>query len=82
MRITEGIIYLARPIAGCHSLVGPATVGTTWLEYTVATDAPDAARTEGTIGSLAGRRLLIPITNIIAVVIPDDAAEASRSPLP
>jgi hypothetical protein len=32
--------------------------------------------------SLHGRRLLIPITNVIAVVVPDEADAAYRAPLP
>jgi hypothetical protein len=84
MRVTEGTICLFRPIAGHHRLVGPVTIGTTWLEYTLPEEAhvPGAADTGGESSALAGHRLLIPITNVIAVVIPPDADDAYRPPLP
>lgn len=78
MRITEdGIIYLSQPVAGRDCLVGPATIGTTWLDYTVPDDPPasGASLAEPPGASLAGCRLLIPITNVIAVVIPGDGDE-------
>lgn len=83
MRVTEGTICLSRPIAGYHRLVGPVTIGTTWLEYTLPEEARvPAVDAGGESSALAGQRLLIPITNVIAVVIPTDADDAYRPPLP
>ena len=83
MRITEGVIYLSQPVAGCWQLEGPATIGTTWLDYTMPEGVPMSETPDGADGaSLHGRRLLIPITNVIAVVIPDEAGDAYRAPLP
>jgi hypothetical protein len=84
MRITEGVIYLSQPVAGCWQLEGPATIGTTWLDYTMPEDAPmSGVAQDGADGvSLHGRRLLIPITNVIAVVLPAEAGDAYRAPLP
>lgn len=75
MRITDGTILLSQPVAGRDQLEGPATIGTTWLDYTMPRDGPSGA-------ALAGCRLLIPITNVIAVVIPEDGEQPYQAPAP
>ena len=72
MRITEGIIYLAQPVLGRRCLSGAATIGTTWLEYTFTDGAdepgplPDAEECDT---PRLGWRLLIPMSNVTAVVM-------------
>jgi hypothetical protein len=88
MRITAGTIYLAQPVFGRRRLSGAATIGTTWLDYTFTdADRADAADPPAGAGTdvLApnGWRVLIPITNVIAVVLgPDDTASDRGSGLP
>ena len=78
MRMTDGAIYLVQPIFGRYCLTGAATIGTTWLDYTFMDSAEEPAGPLGTDGPAtppAGRRVLIPITNVSAIVIgPDDGA--------
>jgi hypothetical protein len=87
MRITEGIIYLAQPVFGRRRLTGA-----TWVDYTFtdtdtgthranATDPlPDA---DAGVTPPHGWRVLIPITNVTAVVIgSDDTASGRGSGLP
>ena len=88
MRITQGTIYLAQPVLGRRYLTGAATIGTTWLDYTF-TDADRAEAADplpgAETGVLApnGWRVLIPITNVTAVVLgPDDTASGRGSGLP
>ena len=88
MRITEGTIYLAQPVFGRRRLTGAATIGTTWVDYTFT----DTDRAEGTaplpdaeagVTPLNGWRVLIPITNVTAVVLgPDGTASDRGSGLP
>jgi hypothetical protein len=88
MRITEGTIYLAQPVFGRRRLAGAATIGTTWVDYTF-TDAdraeaadppPDA---DAGVTRPHGWRVLIPITNVTAVVLgPDDTTSGRGSGLP
>jgi hypothetical protein len=96
MRITDGIIYLARPVLGRHHLTGAATIGTTWLEYTFTHDADDAVQSIENTGTMveaglsspplpdgdaprAGWRLLIPMSNVTAVLLgPEDAQDHPR----
>jgi hypothetical protein len=88
MRITEGTIYLAQPVFGRRRLTGAATIGTTWVDYTFtdpdraqATDPPPDA--EAGVLPPNGWRVLIPITNVTAVVLgPDDTASDRGSSLP
>jgi hypothetical protein len=86
MRITAGTIYLAQPVFGRHRLTGAATIGTTWLDYTfpegadAADPLPDA---DAGVTPPNGWRVLIPITNVTAVVIgPDNTASGHNSGLP
>lgn len=97
MRISDGIIYLARPVLGRHHLTGAATIGTTWLEYTFTHDADDAVQSTENIGAMleaglpsatlpdgdarprAGWRLLIPMSNVTAVLLgPEEAPDHLR----
>jgi hypothetical protein len=88
MRITQGTIYLAQPVFGRRRLSGAATIGTTRLDYTFtdadradAADPPPGAETD--VLAPTGWRVLIPITNVIAVVLgPDDTASDRGSGLP
>jgi hypothetical protein len=88
MRITEGTIYLAQPVFGRRRLTGAATIGTTWVDYTFAdtdraeaTDPPPDAEADVLLPN--GWRVLIPITNVTAVVLgPDDTASGRGSGLP
>jgi hypothetical protein len=88
MRITEGTIYLAQPVFGRRRLTGAATIGTTWVDYTF-TDTDRAEATDPLPDAAAGVipprgwRVLIPITNVTAVVLgPDDTASDRGSGLP
>jgi hypothetical protein len=86
MRITRGTIYLAQPVFGHRHLTGAATIGTTWVDYTF-TDGAEAADpppgAEAGVAPLNGWRVLIPITNVTAVVLgPDDTASDRGSGLP
>jgi hypothetical protein len=74
MRISECIIHLAQPVLGKSRLSGAVTVGTTWLDYTFPDDPGDDIARDDLSGCRAGRRVLIPITNVTAVLI-DPAAE-------
>lgn len=98
MRITDGIIYLARPVLGRHYLRGAATIGTTWLEYTFTGDADDAAQSfedlenaaqatlpspippDGEAHPGAGWRLLIPMSNVTAVLLPREEVQDHPRP--
>ena len=88
MRITEGTIYLAQPVFGRRRLTGAATIGTTWVDYTFTdTDRADATASlpdaDAGVTPPHGWRVLIPITNVTAVVIgPDDTASDRSSGLP
>ena len=84
MRITEGTIHLAQPVFGRRRLTGAATIGTTWVDYTfpegveAAGPPPDA---DAGVTPPHGWRVLIPITNVTAVVIePDDTASGRPEP--
>lgn len=88
MRITEGTIYLVQPVFGRRRLTGAATIGTTWVDYTF-TDTDRAEATaplpdaEAGVAPLNGWRVLIPITNVTAVVLgPDEGASGRGSGLP
>ena len=88
MRITEGTIYLAQPVFGRRRLTGAATIGTTWVDY-IFTDTDRAEAADplpgAETGVLApnGWRVLIPITNVTAVVLRvDDTASDRGSGLP
>jgi hypothetical protein len=78
MRISECVIHLARPVLGKNHLSGAVTVGTTWLDYTFPDD-PHGAVPEIS-ESTAGRRVLIPITNVTAVVIDPTADTGAHLP--
>jgi hypothetical protein len=86
MRITEGTIYLAQPVFGRRRLTGAATIGTTWVDYTFTdTDRADATASlpdaDAGVTPPLGWRVLIPITNVTAVVIgPDDTASGRPEP--
>jgi hypothetical protein len=88
MRITEGTIYLTQPVFGRRRLTGAATIGTTWVDYTFtdpdraeAADPPPGA--EADVLPPNGWRVLIPITNVTAVVLRvDDTASDRGSGLP
>ena len=88
MRITEGTIYLAQPVFGRRRLTGAATIGTTWVHYTFTnTDRAEATAplpdAEAGVAPLNGWRVLIPITNVTAVVLgPDEGASGRGSGLP
>jgi hypothetical protein len=86
MRITGGTIYLAQPVFGRRRLTGAATIGTTWLDYTFADDADAADPPSGVEADATpppGWRVLIPITNVTAVVVgPADMASGRGSGLP
>jgi hypothetical protein len=86
MRITQGTIYLAQPVFGRHRLTGAATIGTTWLDYTFPEGAEDAdppPAADAGITRPHGWRVLIPITNVTAVVVgPDDTASDRGFGLP
>jgi hypothetical protein len=88
MRITEGTVYLAQPVFGRRRLTGAATIGTTWVDYTFAdTDRANATNplpdADAGVTIPYGWRVLIPITNVTAVVIgPDDTASGRGSGLP
>ena len=89
MRITDGIIYLARPVLGRHRLSGAATIGTTWLEYTFTQDVEDSqaveeagllAQPDDCTTPRAGWRLLIPRSNVTAVLLGPEEAEDHPRP--
>jgi hypothetical protein len=88
MRITEGTIYLAQPVFGHRRLTGAATIGTTWVDYTFTdTNRAEATNplpdTDAGVTPPHGWRVLIPITNVTAVVIgPDDTASGRGSGRP
>ena len=90
MRITEGTIYLAQPVFGRRRLTGAATIGTTWVDYTFTdtdTDRADATDplpdADAGVTPPHGWRVLIPITNVTAVVIgPDEGASGRGTGLP
>jgi len=48
----------------------------------LATRRPGYYRHDVAGASLHGRRLLIPITNVVAIVLPAEVGDAYRAPLP
>ncbi len=79
MRISECIIHLAQPVLGKIRLSGAVTVGTTWLDYTFPDDPGDGAL-NAVPEHAAGRRVLIPITNVTSVVIDPGADTGAHLP--
>ena len=78
MRMANGVIHLVRPVFGCSYLAGPATVGPTWVEYTFTSEQLPAStgRQASTGAELPiGHRVLIPLTNVIAIAIADEVDE-------
>ncbi len=84
MRLTEGTVLLLQPIAGRDRLDGPVTIGTTWLDVTLPAVGQGGDDSRGATAGVAqaGDRLLIPITNVLAVILPEDADASYRAPLP
>jgi hypothetical protein len=80
MRISKCIIHLAQPVLGKNHLSGAVTVGTTWLDYTFPDDPHGDVPKDEVSESTAGRRVLIPITNVTDVVIDPTADTGAHLP--
>lgn len=83
MRIKDGAIYLVQPVLGQRCLTGEATIGTTWLDYTFPERAAGtrAERQDGDLLPPPGCRVLIPLSNVTAVVLGAES-DSSGSALP
>ncbi len=80
MRVEDGLIVLAQPVAGHRVLSGSFVVMTTWIDYRLVQPLNLAdlglTSTETEVAFPTGpTRLLIPLNNVLAVITEADQTE-------